>query len=77
MFASNFDFNKNTKIFTGKLNHFATILSNSDYNSPCECNKVITDILGKTEFSVDLENTGKNTQFKIKSKSEVKVILFL
>ena len=30
----------------------------------CECNKVITDILGKIEFYVDLENTGKNTQFK-------------
>ena len=25
-------------------------------------------ILGKIEFSVDLENIGKNTQFKIKSE---------
>ena len=26
--------------------------------SSCECNKVVTDILGKTEFSADLENAG-------------------
>ena len=32
---------------------------------------------GKIEFSVDLKNTGKNTQFKISFKSEVKVVLFL
>ena len=33
--------------------------------------------LDKIEFSEDLEISGKNTQLKIKFKSEVKVILFL
>ena len=32
---------------------------------------------GQNEFSVDLENTGKNTQFKIYPKSKVKVIILL
>ena len=32
---------------------------------------------GKMEFYVDLENTDKNTQFKIQYTSEVKVIIFL
>ena len=31
----------------------------------------------KTEFSVDLETTGKSTQFKIQFNSEDEVILFL
>ena len=33
--------------------------------------------LGKIEFSVDLQTSGKNAQFKIMFKSEVKVVLFL
>ena len=33
--------------------------------------------LGKIEFSANFESTGKNTQFKIYLKFEVKVILFL
>ena len=40
-----------------------------------ECNKILTDILGKIEFSVDFENTSKTIQITI--KSEVEVILFL
>ena len=31
-------------------------------SSSCEFNKVVTSILGKTEFSVDFENTGENIQ---------------
>ena len=31
----------------------------------CEFKEVVTDILGKIEFSVDFRNIGKNTQFKI------------
>ena len=45
-----------------------------DHKVPCDCNKVATDILGKIEFYVDLENT----RFKIYSKSEIVVeVLFL
>ena len=29
------------------------------YNSPCKCDKVVTDILGKIEFSFDFESTSK------------------
>ena len=32
---------------------------------------------GQIEFSVDLENTDKNTQFKIYPKSKVNVIILL
>ena len=38
---------------------------------------VVTDILGKIEFAVGLENAGKNMHFEIEFKSEVEVILFL
>ena len=41
--------------FRTKVNRYSSSL--------CECNKVVTDILGKIEFPVDSEN--KNTQFKI------------
>ena len=45
--------------------------------SSCECNKVATDILVKSEFFfVDLKNTGTNTQFKMLMKSEFALILF-
>ncbi len=47
------------------------------YNSSCECKKVVTDILGKIEFLVDLQNSSKNTQIKIYFKSEVNIVLFL
>ena len=40
-----------------------------------EGKKVVTDILGIIEFSIDFKNTGKNTRFKIKIKSGLKVIL--
>ena len=31
----------------------------------CECNKFVTDSLGKIKFSIDFENTGQNEQFKL------------
>ena len=40
-------------------------------NLACEYNKVVTENLSKIELSVDFENAGKNTQFKIWCKSEV------
>ena len=30
----------------------------------CECNKVVSDILGETEFLIDTESTGKMTHFE-------------
>ena len=44
--------------------------------SSCECIEFITDILVKIEFSMDIENTGSNSQLQIKFKSEVKLFHF-
>ena len=42
----------------------------------CECNKIVTDILAKLSFRL-IWKIRLNTQFRIKFKCEVKVILSL
>ena len=45
-------------------------------SSPCECNKVVTNIFWHTEFSANLKNTCENTHLRfissLKSKLKIK-----
>ena len=49
----------------------------SEHFAKLESSNIITDILGKIEFSVKFEITSKNTWFTIKFKSEIEAIPFL
>ena len=39
--------------------------------------EVVSDILGEIEFCIDIENTYKNTQFKLYTKSQLKLMTIL
>ena len=42
-----------------------------------QCKSVVSDILGEIEFCIDIENTYKNTQFKLYTKSQLKLMTIL
>ena len=45
--------------------------------SLAQCKSVVSDILGEIEFCIDIENTYKNTQFKLYTKSQLKLMTIL
>ena len=48
-----------------------------DYISLAQCKSVVSDILGEIEFCIDIEKTYKNTQFKLYTKSQLKLMTIL
>ena len=45
--------------------------------SLAQCKSVVSDILGEIEFCIDIEKTYKNTQFKLYTKSQLKLMTIL
>ena len=46
-------------------------------NSLAQCKSVVSDILGEIEFCIDIKNTYKNTQFKLYTKPQLKLMTIL
>ena len=42
-----------------------------------QCKSVVSDILGEIEFCIHIENIYKNTQFKLYTKSQLKLMTTL
>ena len=48
-----------------------------EHTSLAQCKSVVSDILGEMEFCIDIENTYTNTQFKLYTKSQLKLMIIL
>ena len=58
-------------------NIIATRTSSSYIKSLAQCKSVVSDILDEIEFCIDIESTYKNTQFKLYTKSQLKLMTIL